>query len=151
MVLSTLQTQEHQYALEDEKHDDFSPTPHAEASGRLRARYGQESQIKMKHFFQAIPNAVGSKKNGAANEDFTKTDKELADRKLTEWIVNHCQSFSAVEQEDFREFCSTLREQYDVPSRNTIKTRSQTLQGGEGEDQDAAAERAGREALWHHY
>jgi Hermes transposase DNA-binding domain len=55
--------------------------------------------------------------------DFGPSDKIYADDKLTDWIVNDSQSFSVVEQNEFLEYCNTLRSEYPVPTRNTVKTR----------------------------
>ena len=54
---------------------------------------------------------------------FTIADHKFSDRKLTDWIVNHAQSFSVVENSDFKDFCNSLQEEYTVPTRNTIKNR----------------------------
>jgi hypothetical protein len=82
------------------------------------------SQTKIKHFFSVESGGQSSRKRKAGNNDnFTKSDIEYCNRKLTDWIVNHAQPFSVVEQADFREFCSSLREEYPMPTRNTIKHR----------------------------
>jgi hypothetical protein len=81
-----------------------------------------ENQTKLKHHFNSSRVPAGHKRKGAPGT-FNKAEQAYADRKLTDWIVNHSQSFSVVDQEDFRQFCSALREEYTVPSRNTIKTR----------------------------
>jgi hypothetical protein len=64
------------------------------------------AQAKMKHFLKAVPGSSGAsyKRKKAPRNDFTRADKAFADRKLTDWIVNHSKSFSVVDQVDFGEY-----------------------------------------------
>ena len=71
------------------------------------------------HGFKTTSN----KRKSVSSADFNTADKTLADSHLTNWIVNHSQPFVVVEHEDFIEFCSTLRDSYPLPTRNTIRNR----------------------------
>jgi hypothetical protein len=54
---------------------------------------------------------------------FTKEDSHYADKKLVDWIVNHSQPLSVVDQCVFVEFCSALNGNYNVPSRKTLRSK----------------------------
>jgi hypothetical protein len=75
------------------------------------------------HGFSRPSPKVGSKQRFASSEDFGPSDKLHADEKLSDWIINDSKSFSVVKQKVFIEFCETLRSEYSVPSRNTVKNR----------------------------
>lgn len=78
-------------------------------------------QTKLQYYFSAKP---GLKKRGRPTGfDFTVSDKTHADKKLVDWIVNHAQPFTVVEQDDFVEFSLALRPEYQLPSRNTVRAK----------------------------
>ena len=77
------------------------------------------SQTKLRRY--GFKSSKRSRPSSSA--PLSSDDKQYADKKLLEWIVNHYQSFSVVEQDDFVEFCGVLREDYDVPSRKTLRAR----------------------------
>jgi hypothetical protein len=79
-------------------------------------------QSKITHFLTKTPSSSSKRKRGLLT-GFNSSDKTHADNALTDWIVNHSQSFKVVEHPDFVKFCSALREEYSVPTRNTIKNR----------------------------
>jgi Hermes transposase DNA-binding domain len=82
------------------------------------------NQTKLTHHGFSRPSPkVCSKRNLASSADFGPSDKRHADEKLSDWIINDSQSFSVVEQKDFIELCETLRLEYPVPTRNTVKNR----------------------------
>lgn len=76
------------------------------------------SQSRLSHF----GFGTGIKRRGD-NFTFTSGDKKHADDLLVDWIVNHSQPFSVVEQQDFIEFCHTLRSDYALPTRSTVRAR----------------------------
>ena len=80
-------------------------------------------QSKIKHFFSKTSGNSQSKRKRIGESVFSESDRKHADKKLVDWIVNHAQRFSVVEQDDFVELVSTLREEYTLPSRNTIKSK----------------------------
>jgi hypothetical protein len=68
-------------------------------------------------------SATGKKRKYDDLTLFNAADKKETDRRLTRFVVNHSQPFSLVESKDFIEFCASLREEYDVPSRKTLRSR----------------------------
>lgn len=78
------------------------------------------TQTTLRH--HGFKGQLGKRKTMSSN-DFTIADKTLADRVLSNWIVNHAQPFTVVEHADFVEFCSTLRGSYSLPTRNTLRNR----------------------------
>ena len=80
------------------------------------------NQSKITQFPAKSPRSL-SKKKRDLHSGFTVSDKTHADNALTNWIVNHSQPFKVVEHPDFIKFCSALRDDYSVPTRNTIKNR----------------------------
>ena len=78
-------------------------------------------QTKLQHHFKA---KAGSMKRGRPTGfDFTASDKDHADKKLVDWIVNHAQPFTVVDQDDFVEFILALRPEYPLPARNTVRAK----------------------------
>jgi galactitol-specific phosphotransferase system IIB component len=82
------------------------------------------SQSKIYHHFTKKKSTQSKRRRRSADfQEFTKSDKTNADSKLVDWVVNHSQPFSVIEQEDFVEFVGALRENYKLPTRNTIRNR----------------------------
>ena len=81
------------------------------------------SQSKLKHFFPPSLSACsssstgGTKRKGSTSTHFSTSDRTYADKKLVEdWVVNHAQPFSVVEQSDFIAYSAALREEYKLPT-----------------------------------
>ena len=74
---------------------------------------GSKVQSKLTHHGFTRPGA-GAKRKDFCATTFDSNDKNFADKKLTDWIVNDSQSFSVVEQPDFIEFCESLRSEYPL-------------------------------------
>ena len=68
-------------------------------------------------------HSTPKKRKPDRHDDFTVSDQKMADESLTKWIVHNVQPFSVVEHEDFVSFCSYLRPDYQVPTRNTVRNR----------------------------
>jgi hypothetical protein len=77
-------------------------------------------QTRLHHFFKTTDDRPLKRQRGS---EFTASDKELADRKLIDWIVNHSQPFSVVEQSDFVQYSAILQPEYSVSSRNTVRNK----------------------------
>jgi hypothetical protein len=80
-------------------------------------------QSKINHFFLKKSGKSESKRKRIGDSVFSEADRKHSDKKLVDWVVNDAQPFSVVEQADFVELVSTLREEYLLPSRNTIKSK----------------------------
>ncbi|BBM98839.1 hypothetical protein Mp_1g16640 [Marchantia polymorpha subsp. ruderalis] len=98
---------------------------HADVYTSTISKTVQTKLLQFSLFERHAGNQAASRpqKRKHADDGFTKADKEFADKKMVDWIVNHAQSFSVVEQADFRQFCEALRSEYEVPTRNTICSR----------------------------
>ena len=78
-------------------------------------------QTKLRH--HAFVPISGSKRPRHTAGGFSTVDKTFANQKLTDWIVNKALPFSVVEHTEFQEFCFALQDQYDLPSRPTVRNQ----------------------------
>lgn len=81
-----------------------------------------QDQSKLTHYGFNRASTIGQKRK-KFDSSYGANDKKYSDTCLTKWIVNASQPFSVVEDRDFIEYIASLREQYPLPTRNTVRNR----------------------------